>query len=138
MTEEIDVLIEGSGDDGLMRTAARGAARRVAGSLHVLFEEEMGENCDRAKSHLVVRDRLVEVHRRGAVKTDLIFREDEVTRTAYETPDLSFSLEVHTKKLSIHRTDERIEIHIRYALFSGGGHIRDAEVRMVLSGSLLL
>ena len=72
MTEEIDVLIEGSGDDGLMRTAARGAARRVAGNLHVLFEEEMGENCDRAKSHLVVRDRLVEVHRRGAVKTDLM------------------------------------------------------------------
>lgn len=137
-SESVDVLIRSREAEDEILIEAVGSGRRVAGAVHILYEDPPDGDGRRTKNHVVIRDDCVEVHRRGEASADFLFAAGRVTRTDYRTPYHAFSLDVHTKKISIRPEGDRIGIRLQYALASGGSHLRDVTVEMDFRSSLFL
>ena len=58
--------------------------------------------------------------RRGAIDSELVFREGESYTTVYKLPPYAFDMNVMTKKLSVSITPLGGEIRISYGLTVGG------------------
>lgn len=130
MEERVSVRVRGLQGGEAYPAESTGLCRRVADAWHILYEEPT-EGCEApVKVHVVVREKCVEIHRRGPVRADFLLEEGKNAETVYETDLLSFPLELKTRRLQICEKKDRITVKAAYELRSGGARVQDHSVEM--------
>ena len=88
------------------------------GALYILYEENT-EDGGTIKSRIKLKDLLLEVTRRGAVNTCMIFETGREHMTEYTTPLGILQMGILTHSVETDRSDNEMSIDADYSLISG-------------------
>ena len=80
----------------------------------------------------VLPDGRVELKRRGALVSDMIFSENEATKTIYEIPPYKFDMLIETKKIRNSLSAGGGELQLIYSMEVGGSR-KNARMKITLS-----
>ena len=136
MTKEVCVTLRGlqSGrkgeKDSRIETAARGDYYEKNGKHYVIFEEAVEGLAERVKSRLKFDADTVEVIRKGAVSTHMIFQKNKKNLTGYQTPFGQILMEIVTGEIRLVQSEECIRAEVEYTLETDGAPLSDC--RMVI------
>ncbi len=100
--------------------------------IYISYEEgtdaASGMDCDVVKSMLKVCPDQVEIIKKGAAETHMVFVEDKDTISYYSTPFGEMEVAVHTDKLEHIYTEKGFQILLKYALEINAAHMSDCNV----------
>lgn len=91
-------------------------------------EEASGVDCDIVKSMLKICPNQVEIIKKGATETHMVFVEDKDTISYYSTPFGEMEVAIHTDKLERVNTEKGFQILLKYALEVNAAHMSDCNV----------
>ena len=80
------------------------------------------------KTELLVHDRKVEIIKSGITNTHMVFEKDKINMTQYETPYGEMMIGVFTKDIQFEEQDEKITVHVNYALDINGDPVADCNI----------
>ena len=102
------------------------------GSSYILYEETQKDSGDIFRSIIKYNGSTLEMTRRGAVRSRMIFQAGQAHRTDHVTPYGTLPLEVATRPAEFTRGDSHTEIRLEYTLTSGGQFLSDCSLRLIL------
>lgn len=82
------------------------------------------------KTEISVTDGEVRVRRRGAIRSDMRFREGESATSFYEIPPYSFDMEIYCKRAKISVEEHSGRVDLLYEM-KVGGDVRAARMRII-------
>ena len=89
------------------------------GALYILYEESM-EDGGTVKSRIRLKDLLLEVTRKGAINTCMIFETGKEHMTEYATPFGNLQMGIRTHSIKLDQSDRELIIAADYSLTTGG------------------
>lgn len=90
------------------------------GCYYVFYDEVDPEDAKVTKASLRIRPRHIDIRKKGAVNTQMVFIPGKCTETEYQTPYGKFILTVDTRRAEIKRTEKEITLELDYRLSLGG------------------
>ena len=96
----------------------------------VLFEETQEKTGDKIKSMIKFDDKLMEVTRRGAINTHMIFDMSAQNMSDYSTPYRSMLVGIDTRNISLTEQENRISVQVDYGLAVNYEHLSDCRINM--------
>ena len=90
------------------------------GCYYVFYDEVDPENGKVTKASLRIRPRHIDIRKKGAVNTQMVFIPGQCTETEYQTPYGKFILTVDTKRAEIKRREKELAVELDYRLSLGG------------------
>lgn len=108
----------------------------VNGKEYVKYEEVYEEFEKKARCLIKIENDKIEVSKKGAINSNLIFNKNEKTDTLYDTPYGSLSLGVVTKDMDIKRTEDTINIEIEYSLEYNYNKLSDNRICIEITSDL--
>lgn len=102
------------------------------GSSYILYEETQEDSGDIVRSIIKYNGSTLEMTRRGAVRSRMIFQAGQAHRTDYVTPYGTLPLEVATREASFSRNEDGTVIRLEYTLSSGGQFLSHCTMDIVL------
>ncbi len=91
-------------------------------------DEVSGVNCELVKSMLKVKPDQIEIIKKGATETHMVFIEDKDTLSYYSTPFGELEVAIHTDRLERRETPKGFQILLQYALEVNAAHMSDCNV----------
>ena len=76
----------------------------------------------------IMDDRKVEIIKSGITNTHMVFEKDKINMTQYETPYGEMMIGVFTKDIQFEEQDEKITVHVNYALDINGDPVADCNI----------
>ena len=73
-------------------------------------------------------DQKVEIIKSGITNTHMVFEKDKINMTQYETPYGEMMIGVFTKDIQFEEQDEKITVHVNYALDINGDPVADCNI----------
>ena len=136
MTKYVLVTVKGletGGDnDDSMEIVCNGTYYFRNGKHYVKYEEIMEERMCSISNTLKISDAQdkpkVEVKKKGAIETTLIFEEGQSHIACYETEYGSFMLGFHASNILVRYNENEINIHIDYAIEMNYEHLSDNQI----------
>ncbi len=107
-----------NGEESVTETRAKADYYEKGGAFYILYEEVSDDSTDVIKTTIKYRDNVLEMAKRGSVRTRMIFQAGQTHRTDYVTPYGILPLEVATRRAEFSREVGRVEIRLEYALSS--------------------
>lgn len=95
---------------------------------HYLSYEEADENGNITKNRIKVTPGSIEMVKKGAVTTQMIFLLGEKQYACYATPFGDLTLGITTKTISVTDTGDSLLTELRYGLEINGEHVSDCEL----------
>ena len=130
----IESVIESLDARGLVEGDAERTASECSGFLHydgdtaLITYTETNEGAE-LYSEIIYSDGAITVKRKGAIVSELFFKEGEVHRSVYEMPPYRFDAEVKTRRVRVSLTDMGGNIDIFYNMKIGGAE-RSARMKI--------
>ena len=98
-----------------------------------VFYEEAADNaagvdCQLVKSMLKVKPDQIEIIKKGAAQTHMVFVEDRDTISYYSTPFGELEVAIHTDRLERKERDDGFQILLEYALEINASHMSNCNV----------
>ena len=90
------------------------------GCYYVFYDEVDPEDAKVTKASLRIRPRHIDIRKKGAVNTQMVFIPGQCTETEYQTPYGKFILTVDTKRAEIRKREKEIVVELDYQLSLGG------------------
>ncbi len=90
------------------------------GCRYLLYQEPDADRRSAAKNTVKITETTVELIRKGAVSSHMVFETGKTHRTTYVTPYGTLLLTVATEDMSLFWDDAHGEIHISYSLSEKG------------------
>lgn len=100
------------------------------GKHYAEYEEPEDESGAVVKTRITLRDRRLEVLRRGPYNTKMIFEENTRNTSWYETPVGSVLAGFDVADMRVTESDDLIEIFVDYALELNYEHVADSRIRI--------
>ncbi|MCD7832788.1 MAG: DUF1934 domain-containing protein [Lachnospiraceae bacterium] len=100
------------------------------GKHYVEYEEMDEESGEVMKNRITLRDRHLEVLRRGTVYTKMIFEENSKNVSWYNTPAGNLLAGFDVGAMQVSESEELIEITVEYALELNYEHVSDSRIRI--------
>lgn len=100
------------------------------GAHYILFEEHLEGIAQPVKNRIKIKDRCLEVQKRGPVTTNMVFEEGKVQSSTYSVPFGSFLVDVHTDQVKVDVEEEKLEATASYGLHINGAHCADCDIRV--------
>lgn len=122
-----------SGEESVTESRAEAEYYEKDGSSYILYEEASPDGKAPVKNIIKYRDRVLEITRRGGIRSRMIFEAGCTCRSDYVTPYGTLSLEVSTRKAEIARLQNRIRIRLDYSLSSEGRFLSDCTLDIDLA-----
>lgn len=98
---------------------------------HFLIYEEVLEDSSGSINNMIrISPEEVSVRKKGLVNSEMIFRTDRETVTEYGTPYGVITLGIHTNRIRICETEEKISVLIDYYLTMDGRKATDNYIRL--------
>lgn len=88
---------------------------------YLLYEEQDGESGAVTSNTLKIRDNVLELSRRGGIRSRMIFEAGRTCPAGYDTAYGSMQLEVYTESLKFLWTEDHASVIIIYNLLMAGG-----------------
>ena len=122
-----------SGEESVIENRMAADYYEKDGSFYILYEEPVEDTGETIKNIIKCRDCVLEITKRGTVRSRMIFEAGRTHRTDYVTPYGTLSLEASTRKAEITRLEDGIEIRLDYVLASGGEFLSDCTLDLSLA-----
>ena len=95
---------------------------------HYLSYEEADENGTITNNRIKITDTSIEMVKKGAVATQMMFLLGEKQYACYATPFGDLTLGITTKKISVTEEADALLAKLRYGLEINGEHVSDCEL----------
>ncbi len=121
------------GEETITETSLQAEYYERNGSLYLLYQESLEGTEDVTRNCIKLKGGLLEITRKGAVSTRMVFEEGREHLTDYMTPYGCLKIGVRTEALECLRQDEKLELHARYCLTSQGEPFTHCTMSILLS-----
>lgn len=91
-------------------------------------DNAVGVDCQLVKSMLKVKPDQIEIIKKGAAQTHMVFIEDRDTISYYSTPFGELEVAIHTDRLERRERDNGFQILLEYALEINASHMSNCNV----------
>lgn len=118
-----------------MRSTAAGACFVKNEKLHIVYDDHQEGGSEVIKNHLTLAPEQVELKQKGAIRSKMIFAENERHETSYLTPYGQIPLVIRTNALEVEGLegdDGRIRIMIAYQMESGGSQMTECQMEIIV------
>lgn len=136
MTKEVMVTISGlqmaGEDEDAIELVHIGEYYYRNGVHYILFDELLEGISIPVKNRIKIKDRCLEVRKKGPVTAHMVFEEGRSQSSTYAIPYGSFLIETYTTSVQIHEEEERLEATAAYRLDINGAHCSDCDIRVVI------
>ena len=135
MTKEVTVKIKGKqcypeGENLETVTEVDGEYYLRNGAHYVMFEETEAGFTQSTRSMLKVRDRQVELTKKGLIQSNMIFEEDKQYATEYRTPFGMVPMEVKTRNIRLLEEENTLLVQISYELHANEALMADCDIQI--------
>ena len=97
-----------------------GKAYEKDGCFYVFYDEVDPDDGKVTKASLRIRLRHVDIRKKGAINTQMVFIPGQCTETEYQTPYGKFILTVDTRRADVKKGDREVMVELDYRLSLGG------------------
>ena len=97
---------------------------------YVLYEEVVVGMSGIIRNKVRIADDKLEIMKSGLSNTHMIFERDKMNITQYETPYGELLVGTHTKDMQVDVSEEKIDVHVNYALDVNSETIADCNIVM--------
>ena len=99
------------------------------GKHYVIYDELVEGIPGKIKNKVRITDnQKLEIIKSGITNTHMVFEKDKINMTQYETPYGEMMIGVFTKDIQMEEKEEKITVHINYALDVNGDPIADCNI----------
>lgn len=137
MTKEVMVTIAGlqmadenDADQELLEMVHVGEYYKKNGTHYILFDEVMEGMAEPVRNIIKVKDRGLEIRKRGPVAVHMVFEEGSSRQSIYQVPYGSFQVETSTSSVRVEENGEGLEVLAAYRLAVNGEHCADCDIRV--------
>lgn len=137
MTKEVLITIAGlqmadesDEDQELLEMIHVGEYYKKNGTHYILFDEMLEGMTEPVRNIIKVKDRGLEIRKRGPVAAHMVFEEGNSRQSIYQVPYGSFQVETATSSVRIEENDESLEVLAVYRLAVNGQHCADCDIRV--------
>ena len=100
---------------------------------YVLYDEVVEGVPGTVKNTIkIIGDSLFEVRKSGIANARMVFEKGRMNMTAYETPYGEMMVGIHTRDITTEVSEDRIDVHISYALDSNSEPLSDCEIDVTI------
>ena len=99
------------------------------GKHYILYDEVMEGIPGVVKNKIkITGEDPMEIIKSGITNTHMVFEKDKINMTQYETPYGEMMIGVFTKDIQFEEQDEKITVHVNYALDINGDPVADCNI----------
>lgn len=102
------------------------------GTHYILFDEVVEGFSGSVKNIIKIRDRYLEVQKRGVIGSNMVFEEGKRQETTYSVPYGSFLMETATSSVQLRQTEELLEAVAAYEMSLNGARCADCDIRVAV------
>lgn len=95
---------------------------------HYIVYDELTDDSQIVKNRLKISPKVVEVTKKGASSSHMVFERGKENLTYYDTPFGSLLLGINTSKIDLQETEDSMALHIDYGLSINSDHISDCSI----------
>ena len=132
MTKDVLVSISGAhmvdGDSDDVSVITAGSYFCKNGKHYVIYDELIDGVEGAIRNTIKIREDIVEIIKSGSARSHMIFEKDKINMTQYETPYGEMMIGVFTKDIQFEEQDEKITVHVNYALDINGDPVADCNI----------
>ncbi len=121
-----------SGEESVTESRAAADYYQKGDSSYILYEEALDDFGDVVNNTIKCNGSMLEMTKRGKIRSRMLFEAGQTHRTDYVTPYGTLPLEVSTRKFTLSRQENGIEIRLAYTLASGGRLLSDCTLDISL------
>lgn len=125
-------LFEGTGSDEI-ETIYPGEYFYRNQSHFILYDEQPEGIPEVIKNMVKLNDREFVITKKGPVTVQMVFEEGKKTMTDYNTPFGNIMISMDTSKLEVEESEDRLKIHIEYALEANYQFVADCKIDMEIA-----
>ena len=133
MVREVQILMKNiqciQGEEDVIELAAFGQYGSI-GNANYLKYEELSEEGDSIQTVIKFAGQTVEVLKRGAICSKMIFNEGTWQQTQYETPYGVFLMTMHTTEVLLEETEEGVNIVLSYYIYMDEELVSENKMRI--------
>ena len=97
---------------------------------YIIYDEVVEGMAGTIRNKVRIADGKLEIMKSGLSNTHMVFERDKMNITQYETPYGDLLVGTHTKDMQVDVTDEKIDVHVNYALDVNSETIADRNIVM--------
>lgn len=98
---------------------------------YVQYEESENGN-GIIKTAIRIAPGVVDIIKTGSIRSHMVFDLSEETGAVYHTPFGSLKFRIHTQKLKIHQTEDKIMVKMEYTLYERSNKLSDNHIAITL------
>ncbi len=138
MTRDVTISVKGlqavagSSDKDTVEIINVGQLSEMNGKIYISYEEVVEGEGEVVHNLFKITGDCIELVRKGALTTNMIFRRNEKTISYYETPFGSLNLGIFATKVDIVRDGARVDASTEYGLEINGEHIANCTVEIAV------
>lgn len=136
MTKDVMVTISGfhmaEDDEDTIEMVHVGQYYERNGTHYILYEERMEGIAEPIKNRIKVRERRMELQKRGPVTANMVFEEQKSQSSTYAIPYGSFLMETYTTKVEIQKEEESFLAKASYELNVNGVRCASCDIRLLV------
>lgn len=95
---------------------------------HYIMYDELTDDSQIVNNRLKISPKVVEVTKKGASSSHMVFERGKENLTYYDTPFGSLLLGINTSKIDLQETEDSMALHIDYGLSINSDHISDCSI----------
>lgn len=100
---------------------------------HYILYDELTDDSQIVKNRLKISPKVVEVTKKGAGSSHMVFERGKENLTYYDTPFGSLLLGINTSKIDLKEKEDSMDLHIDYGLSINSDHISDCSIDVSIS-----
>lgn len=95
---------------------------------HYVIYDELTDDSQVVKNRLKISPKVVEVTKKGASSSHMVFERGKENLTYYDTPFGSLLLGISTSKIDLEEKEDSMALHIDYGLSINSDHVSDCSI----------
>ena len=95
---------------------------------HYVIYDELTVDSQVVKNRLKICPKVVEVTKKGASSSHMVFERGKENLTYYDTPFGSLLLGINTSKIDLEEKEDSMALHIDYGLSINSDHVSDCSI----------
>lgn len=136
MTEDVLISVKGlhtldyDEEDQEIEVFSAGKYYFRNGKHYILYEEQPEDGGDVVKGRITLKDGCMEVHKKGAVSSTMIFEQDKKNSSWYNTPFGSLMAGTTVRDMTVTEEENLIDIRVSYELEVNYERIADCNIQI--------
>jgi uncharacterized beta-barrel protein YwiB (DUF1934 family) len=136
MTKEVFVTIEGlqlGSEEESVTTSTCGTYYLREDKHYIQYEETLSEGDGITRNTIKIAPRRIDLTKKGANCSQMIFDLNETTEAVYQTPYGNLILEIKTTKIVFYEAPEKLQVELEYSLSTNGSHLSDNRIIIIIT-----